>query len=179
MNKLHLILALVFTYCCGSVFAQSKPVAVLSDIPTQESMNAWRSKDQETREKHNKICINDSYKLFFAKTTCNVGELTLQFLTDESKATPAEKKVLLLVDNELLAVAKMAADNYRENTKPAALAIALSNLRMKSRADAQENLLNLYQGKITWGGYNTQRKALAASSSADFEKIIKDPALQR
>jgi hypothetical protein len=179
MNKSHLILALALAYYSGPVFAQSKPVAVLSDIPTQESMNAWKSKDQETREKHNKICVNESYKLFFAKTSCNVGELTLQFLTDDSKATPAEKKILLLVDNELLAVAKMAADNYRENTKPIALAIALSDLRMKSRADAQENLMNLYQSKITWGGYNTQRKALATSSRDNFEKIIQDPALQR
>jgi len=178
MKQLHLILVLAFAHC-GSVYAQSTPVAVLSDIPTQESKNAWKSKEQETREKLNKVCSNESYKLFFAKTTCNVGELTLQHLTDDSKATPAEKKVLLLVDTEYLTIAQMAADNYKLNIKPESLGTALSNMRMKGRSDSQENLTNLYQGKITWGAYNTQRKAIATFGKAEFDRIVKDPSLQR
>ena len=178
MKQLHLILVLAFAYC-GSVYAQSPPIAVLSDIPTQESMNAWKSKEQDRIEKYNKVCANEAYKLYFAKTPCFVGELTLQHLADNSYVTPAEKNVLLVVDNELLAQSKISADNFRENVKPASLGAALAMSRMKARADGQENLINLYNGKITWGGYNTQRKALAASSRADYEKIVKDNAPQR
>jgi hypothetical protein len=178
MNQFYLFFALAFAYC-GSVHAQSNPVAVLSDIPTQESMNAWKSKEQETREKLNKVCNNEAYKLFFAKSTCNVSELTLQHLTDDSRVTPTEKKVLLQVDTEYLAIAQMVADNYKVNIRPESLGTALANHRMKGRSESQENLTNLYQGKITWGAYNTQRKVIATSGKAEFDRIVKDPSLQR
>lgn len=178
MNKLHLILALAFAYC-GSVYAQSTPVAVLSDIPTQESMNAFKVINDEVKERSAKICTNEAYKPYFAKSPCNVPEITLQYLSDTSKATPAEKKVIMLIDNEYLAIAKMRAENNRQNVKPEALGNAFYRFWMGVNAQFQESLTKLYMGKITWGEFNAERKSNADRARAEFEKINKDPSLQK
>ena len=179
MKKLFLIALSQIIFIGIATGQGTPPKAVLSDIPTQESMNAWQAKNAEIKERSDKLCIDERFKLFFAKTPCNVPELTLQHLTDTSKVTPAEKNVLLQMDAEYLTIAKMVAENYRLNTRPESLGTALSNNRMKGRAESQDNLSNLYQGKITWGGYNTQRKAIAVNGKAEFDKIIKDNAPQR
>lgn len=174
MKKLHFI-ALLSLLHFGAALAQGiPPKAVLSDMPTQESMNAWQARNVELKERSDKVCADEKFKLFYAKTPCNVPEITLQYLTDSSKATPAEKKAMMLVDNEFLTIAQLSAENYKLNIKPESLGIALANLRMKARSEGQENLTNLYQGKITWGGYNTQRKALAASGKLEYEKIMRE-----
>jgi hypothetical protein len=179
MKKLHQILVLSLVYC-GTVAAQSAPpVAVLSDMPTQESMNAFKAKNIEIKEKNDKICADERYKPFYAKSPCYIPEITLQYLTDTSKATPAEKKVIVLIDNEYLAITQMSAENFRQNIKPEALGNALYRFRMGVNAQFQENLTNLYQGKITWGEFNTQRKALGDRARADFDRINKDPNLQK
>jgi hypothetical protein len=179
MKKLFLIALCQIAYIGIAMGQSSPPKAVLSDIPTQESMNAWRVKEAEIRGRLDKICADERYKLFFAKTPCNVPDLTLQQLTDNSKATPAEKSVILQMDAEYLTIAQMAAENYKLNIKPESLGVALANHRMKGRSDSQENLSNLYQGKITWGAYNTQRKAIAVNGKAEFDKIVKDNTPQR
>jgi len=179
MKKINLIALLPLIYIGVAMAQGTPPKAVLTDMPTQDSMNAWQARNAEIKEKSDKLCTDERFKLFYAKTPCNVPEITLQYLTDSSKATAAEKKVLLQVDTELLTIAQMSAENYKLNTRPESLGIALANLRMKARSEAQENLTNLYQGKITWGGFNTQRKALAASGKAEFEKIMKENAPQR
>jgi hypothetical protein len=179
MKRIFLIALSQFIYIGIATGQGTPPKAVLSDIPTQESMNAWQAKNAEIKERSDKLCIDERFKLFFAKTPCNVSELTLQHLTDSSKVTPAEKNVLLQMDAEYLTIAKMVAENYKLNTRPESLGTSLSNNRMKGRAESQDNLFNLYQGKITWGGYNTQRKAITVNGKAEFDKIIKDNAPQR
>jgi hypothetical protein len=178
MNKLHLILALAFAYC-GSVYAQSPPVAVLSDIPTQESMNAWKVKNDEVRDLSIKVCTNEANKLYFAKSPCNISDITLQYLSDTSKATPAEKKVIMSIDNEYLAIAKMRAENSRQNIKPEALGNAFYRFWMAVNAQFQDSLTKLYAGKITWGEFNAERKVMADRARAEFEKINKDTSLQK
>lgn len=172
-TKLQLV-SLLLAVSIGGVNAQSAPKAVLSDIPTQATMNAWETRNSEIITIYNKICTDPKYKLFFAKTPCNHPEITLQFLTDSTKADAAEKKVIVLMDDEFLKIATMQAENFRQNVNPASLAIALSNLRLKQRSEAQDNLTNLFQGKITWGEFNAQRKALAASGREAFQKALKD-----
>ena len=163
------------TFLLGSAVAQnSPPKAVLSDIPTKASMSAWEAKNSEIIAISDKVCADPKYKLFFAKTPCNHPDITLQFLTDNSKADAAEKKVILLMDDEYLKIASMQAENFRQNINPASLGIALSNLRLKQRSEAQDNLSNLYQGKISWGEFNTQRKASAASGREAFQKALRD-----
>lgn len=50
MKKLFLIALCQITYIGIAMGQSSPPKAVLSDIPTQESMNAWRVKEAEIRE---------------------------------------------------------------------------------------------------------------------------------
>jgi hypothetical protein len=165
-------LQLLFT---GAVLAQNPPVkAVLSDIPTQATMDAFKQKGDEINSHILKVCADEKFKAFFAKTPCNVPEMTLQHLTDSSTATPAEKKIILLIDVEYLNTAQMIVDNFRQNVKPESLGNILGSIRMKSRSDGQENLSNLYQGKITWGAYNTQRKALASAGSEAMNRAVKE-----
>lgn len=164
----------------GTAMAQgTQPKAVLTDMPTQDSRNASQARNAEIKERSDKLCIDERLKLFFAKTPCNVPELTLQHLTDNSKVTTAEKSVLLQIDAEYITIAQMVAENHRLNTRPESLGAALANSRMKGRSDAQENLTNLYQGKITWGEYNSQRKELATSGRAEFDRIVKEHNFQR
>ena len=180
MMKKFLQTVLLSLAYCGTIAAQSTPpVAVLSDIPTQESMNAFKAKNDEIRDRGNKICTNEAYKLYFAKSPCYIPEITLQYLTDTSKATPAEKKVIVLIDNEYLAITQMSAENFRQNIKPEALGNALYRFRMGVNAQFQESLTKLYMEKITWGEFNAERKANGDRARAEFEKINKDPTLQR
>jgi hypothetical protein len=175
MIKKIQLTCLLMSMWVGAAFAQnSQPKAVLSDVPSQATMNAWEARNSEINEIYNKICADPKYKLFFAKTPCNHPDITLQFLTDSSKADAAEKKVIVLMDGEFLKIATMQADNLRQNVNPASLAIALSNLRLQHRSESQDNLTNLYQGKISWGEYNTKRKALAASGREEVQKTLRD-----
>ena len=179
MKKLFLIALSQIIYIGIATGQGTPPKAVLSDMPTQESMNAWQAKNTEIVERLNKVCADERFKLFYAKTPCKVLDITLQHMTDSSKANEAEKKVLLQIDAEFLAVVQMSTANYKLNTLPESLGFALANWRTKAGSEAQENLSNLYQGKITWGGYNTQRKAITVNGKAEFDKIIKDNAPQR
>jgi hypothetical protein len=175
MTKKLQLTCLLMSMWVGVAFAQnSQPKAVLSDVPTQASMNAWEATNKEINAIYDKICADPKYKLFFAKTPCNHPDITLQFLTDSSKADAAEKKVIVLIDAEFLKIATLQADNFRQNVNPASLGIALSNLRLQQRSESQDNLTNLYQGKISWGEYNTQRKALAASGREAVQKALRD-----
>jgi hypothetical protein len=159
----------------GAVLAQNPPVkAVLSDIPTQASMDAFKQKGDEINSYIANVCADEKFKTFFLKTPCNVRDITLQHLTDSSSATPAEKKIILLIDVEYLNISKMIVDNNRQNVKPESLGNQLASIRIKSRSDIQNNLSNLYQGKITWGAYNTQRKALAAADSEAMNQAVKE-----
>ena len=159
----------------GAVMAQNPPVkAVLSDIPTQSSADAFKQRGAEINSHIAKVCADEKFKTFFLKTPCNVPEMTLQHLTDNSNATPAEKKIILMIDVEYLNTAQMIVDNFRQNVKPESLGNNLASIRMKSRSDSQENLSNLYQGKITWGAYNTQRKALAAAGTEAMNRAVKE-----
>ncbi len=68
-------LQLLFT---GVVIAQTPPVrAVLSDIPTQATMDAYKLRGSEINSHIAKVCADEKFKTFFLKTPCNVPEMTL------------------------------------------------------------------------------------------------------
>jgi nitrate reductase NapE component len=56
MKKLFLIAFSQIIYIGIATGQGTPPKAVLSDIPTQESMNAWRAKEAEIRQRLDKIC---------------------------------------------------------------------------------------------------------------------------
>jgi hypothetical protein len=167
----------------GAAFAQNPPVrAVLTepnssrDAPNQGSMDLFKLKNQQYIEKMNQVCGNELYKPFFAKTPCIEQQITFEELADKSKATEAEKKTIPLIDKEYQEATLLRADNYKNNIKPALLGIKLSDLKIQFRAEEQDNLMKLYDGKITWGQFNTKRKALATASKEAFDKAVKDSA---
>jgi len=139
--------------------------------PDQNSLNAFKEKDEEIKSYINGLCASEQYTAFFKKTPCHNSQLLISHFADESKVTAAEKKAIALIDAEYLKVAQMQVENYKANLRPQQLGLAIADSRMKFRNDAQKNLHELYSGKITWGQYNSKRREISEAGRAEFIRI--------
>jgi hypothetical protein len=142
------------------------------DQPTPESMNAFKERESVSMARQESLCTDEKFKPFFLKSPCQTTDITIGNISDKSKATAAQKKVIEALDIEYLEILKMRAENYRENIKPLPLGLALSNLIMQLRTDSQSLLVNLYQEKITWGQFNEGRRDLISTFKKNFDAII-------
>jgi hypothetical protein len=140
--------------------------------PTAESMAAFKERESASVTRQEKLCTDEKFQPFFLKSPCQTGDMTISNLTDKSKVTAAQKKIIEALDIEYLEILKMRADNYQENIKPPSLGLALSNLIMQLRTDSQSLLVNLYQEKITWGQFNEGRRDVISSFKKNFDAII-------
>jgi len=110
-------------------------------------------------DKINQICSDPEFKAFYAKTACRQLDITFEQIADNTKITAAQKTALVKQ--------RAAADVYLKDNM--AFQRSLGS-RGNKVADLQQNFLmpksdsiylDLYNGKITWGEFNKQRKELA------------------
>ena len=68
--------------------------AFSQDTASQNSMDAFKFRNQQYIEKMNQVCANDAYKSYFSKTPCIDTKITIEELSNVSKVTELDKKII-------------------------------------------------------------------------------------
>ena len=111
----------------------------------------------EYRMKYKRNCLKQDYAEYYAKTACFVQDITFAQIADETKITEAQKKSLLSQSESVLELRKYNNElqlRYRGEQGKKRVQVERNYLEPKEEA----NNLDLYNGKITWGVYNKNRK---------------------
>lgn len=115
----------------------------------QSQMNRLKAQDDAT-------CANPDFKAYYTKTTCYAQDITFEQLADTSKITSAQKIALV---KQRAAITANQKDRVAFQKSLGGKAAKVADLVSSSLMPQQEQLnLDLYNGKITWGEYNKQRK---------------------
>jgi len=115
------------------------------------------------------ICTNAEFKLYYAKTACSSNDISFEQLADQSKITPAQKPVLV---KQRAAIAENQKQRIAFQRKLGAKGIKTADLITAVLLPQQDQLnLDLYNGKITWGEYNKQRKDINAKFSERLKSL--------
>ena len=142
------------------------------DFPNLAQANKPTPKDTvvELSKQIKALCKQPEYAPYFAKTFCTPSELSLAMMSDRSKINQTQKDALnawsqtydKLVDefNEALLLTSAANKPMAEYNKIIALPAA------------QQNRLDLYQGRITWAVYNRKRKEISDGIAAESRRSV-------
>jgi hypothetical protein len=141
-------------------------VPVLSACATQAQMkfSAMRSSEKEAMQQYVQ-CAGAVYNspataLLRSHVPPNPNKATLQQLSDGSFATPDEIQAILVVHPQLKLCFQVFADSLRQSEP------VLAPVFAKWYAKLEENLVELAQGKITWGEYTRRGPPITAERDA-------------
>ena len=104
------------------------------------------------------ICADKRYAAIFAKSPCLVADLTIEQLSDKTKANAAQKAVMSPLVKDLKAYYRRSDQAYVKFNGSSGKKIAKYNEEIFF-PKMDKNYLDLYEGKITWGEFNRVRKA--------------------
>jgi hypothetical protein len=102
-------------------------------------------------------CGDERLRVIFSKTKCNVRDLTLTQMTDETFITEGEKSVLVIYEQKLRILSTQQLNVISKYVQPSSLRDGMISLRAQQFNEVLNNCLDLYQGKIRWGEYNKKR----------------------
>lgn len=116
------------------------------------------------------LCAKAEYKSIFERTSCGKQEISMQMLSDNTKITKPQKRLMEKFDSEQKVIsdersALISSSNdakYKEYN-----AWYESNVRMP----AMLNKTELYEGKITWGQYNKVKMQQKIQNTNKFNEI--------
>ena len=138
-----------------------KTQAVQAQIQQQQALQAavqsqFKSESDEISEQGHAICANPDFKLYYAKTACLAQDITFEQLADASKITPTQKVALV---KQRAAIAENQKARIDLNSRAGGKAAKIADATITSLIPQNDqNNLELYNGKITWGQYNQRRK---------------------
>lgn len=139
--------------------------ASINQNKKEQFMAGTRSISEEGKAR----CADQDYAAYYAKTPCGATSPTIQQLSDTSRATKKEKEAILKVDASLAEIRDQRIALYRNTVSPPALMNKYIDTAKRTFDRGQKIRLDLYNGKITWGQYNTLRKELAEKSTAEYQ----------
>ena len=114
-------------------------------------------------------CKKDGLALFYKKTACHPKDISFDQLADTSKATADEKPQIQQVQNEINDIEGRMAQVLRQyagdkGNRAAAVTEKIHDL-------SEQNMMDLYTQKETWGDYNRKRKELANQARDEINAI--------
>jgi hypothetical protein len=136
--------------------------------PSSNQDDSFVSAVNKLREKGQAICAMPELAPLFAKTACAPQDISFEQIADSTKVNEEQKIVLMKWIAQTDAVVKQTTELFRsgdDGTKRWAdylESIQPENDKLK---------LNLYNGKITWGEFNQQRKASFVRSAAYWRQL--------
>lgn len=146
----------------------------LNDKQFQDSANAEKKDSMEQNKARIKamgeaVCSDPQFAQFFAKSSCLNADITLDQLADRSKPTAAQKAVMspLLKALKSIYAENNAALRRYDGKKGEKLARYDEVVYMPK---LEKLYLDLYNGKLTWGDFNRQRK----ENAEDYKKFKAD-----
>jgi hypothetical protein len=143
----------------GGPFMMLAAVFACSDLPAQAQTGALKAAFETYRLERIGRCKEPELQPYFAKSACDPFEFTPAQLNDTSKVTDEQKVAL-----------KRNRDEYTEQKRKLIQAMrkyggqednASAALWEQLDVSGDQNFLDLYSGRITWGEYNQRRNELA------------------
>jgi len=114
-------------------------------------------------------CADPKYAPYYGKTACRASDITLGQVTDTSTISPAEKAIFLEVRNRLDATNREYTSLLRQYGGAVGRKRAVAIDAFAPRI--QQNNLDLYEGRTTWGEYNKRRQQIYRETQAAENSI--------
>ena len=125
------------------------------------------------KQQSDERCVSPEYKPYYEKTPCLANQINFQYVADTSKITPVQKKAFLKVRAAIDELQRQRIQVDRETGFGWAADVMEQYLIPPNDA----NNLDLMNGKITWGEYNTKRRDIFNNFMAEIKKTgSKQPA---
>jgi len=143
----------------------------VSDEEFERQRNSpFKSKMNQIAKERNGRCNNDDFKLIFIKTSCKSDKITLEQLSDKSFISEAEKIVFSKYRSDTNDSNNMTMEAIRTNGEPKDKEMGLTLERLYLQSD--KIALDLFEGKITWGEFNKNRKEQFQALQAERNRIF-------
>jgi hypothetical protein len=120
---------------------------------TQAALTA-RGQDMQ-----NNVCRNPAYAVYFARTACAPGRMTVAQMTDTARISPEEKAVFAEARRAYETRQDAINEVYRNGSPQGAKAVEIYLATF--RPQVEKNDRDLGNGAITWGTYNKRRLEIA------------------
>lgn len=111
-------------------------------------------------------CANSEFKPYYEKTPCLANQINFQYVSDTSKITPTQKKVFQNLRSAI-------DENQRERVRvdrETGFGWAADLMEQFLIPPNDANNLDLLNGKITWGEYNTKRRDIFNNFMVEVKK---------
>ena len=120
------------------------------------------------KRKNDERCASLEFAPIYAKTPCYAGSVDFKQMTDDSKIIQSQKEIFLKWREEIDAALRESANiELRLNGN---VGKKFSNYALTTqKAENDKNNVDLYNGQITWGQYNSRRKEIV-SKAVDYMK---------
>ncbi len=139
-----------------------KPQIIPAPNPMQPAFDAL------AREKEQR-CVSDEFRLFFSKTACDPKDITAMQINDALMITEAEKSTVIKLRDQMERSQGRAVAAYREHGGESGERAA--QMLESWRVFNDRNILDLIEGKQTWGEYNRYRKGLYLQLAESLQKL--------
>ena len=129
---------------------------------------SYRERIEVVVQRMRAACVAQDNQPYYRKTACLPSGITDEMTKDSTRITAAQKRAAEAVFAFTHELNEEIRRIMRETQDPALAARAELSQRLR---DPQINTLqeDLLSGKITWGEYNTARRALAEAVRSDLE----------
>lgn len=152
---------------------QSAESIATSQAQNKDKAEQYKAAMSQIGEEAKSYCVQPQFAAYYAKTTCSAVAMSLEQLSDNSKVSKKEKEALSKLDTALADIKNQRIDAYRNFMVPQARAEEYISLVTRQYNSAQKIRLDLYNGKITWGQYNSDRKRAFETFNEEYKSISK------
>jgi hypothetical protein len=146
--------------------AQNQAAQVNANVSAAQTELKQRS--EQIASNNMLMCSAPELADYYKKTACKASDVSFEQLADTSKITPAQKAALVK-QRERVALGEKEQDALqalRGQEGQKIIEISRTYYRPKN----EQNNLDLYNNKITWGEYNKRRKEIYAETLNLFKK---------
>jgi hypothetical protein len=141
-----------------------------TEVSHDNMINTIRISIEEAKNASNDLCHQADLSVFYKKSACNVGDLTLEQLSDKSKANPDEKQAVSKLQSEEKRTASKVVKLLLQHEK--VKGITLAGL-IKKHIILNDNLyVVLFNGTYTFGEFNQKRQEIDLQFGKEFKKLV-------
>ena len=136
----------------------------------RQKNSPFKTKMNQIVKERNDRCNRDDFKLIFIKSACKPENITLEQLSDNTIISEAEKNVYSKYRSENIDTDRklLEAIQTNGNSKDKEMGLVLERLYLQ----VEKNALDLFEGKITWGEYNKNRKVMNKTMQEERKHIF-------
>lgn len=143
----------------------------VSDKEFERQKNSpFKTKMNQIAKERNDRCNRDDFVSIFIKSACKAENITLEQLSDKTMISEIEKSIFSKYRSENTDSNKKVLEAIRSvgESKDKEMGIVLERLYLQT----DNNALDLFEGKKSWGEYNKSRKELIQVMQEEKNRIF-------